>query len=73
MIVARAGKVLLKLVATRLSDYCEQSGFRPPFNRRHDDRRATPARARAEESTPLYTGVIDLTKAYDSVDQELLG
>ena len=69
------------MIATRLGDYCEregilpeeQSGFRP--NRSNVDmmfvvrRLHEPAR---KTSTPLYACFIDLTKAYDSVDRELL-
>ena len=80
-LVSHAGKVLLKLVATRLSAYCEregilpeeQSGFRPGrstvdmmfvVRRLHELAR--------RKCTPLYACFIDLTKAYDSVDRELL-
>ena len=80
-LVAHAGKVLLKLVATRLGDYCEregilpeeQSGFRP--NRSTVDMMFVVRRLHElarKKSTPLYACFIDLTKAYDSVDRELL-
>ena len=80
-LVAHAGKVLLEIVATRLSHYCEregilpeeQSGFRPHrstldmlfvIQRLHE-----PARKRG---TAVFTCFVDSTKAYDSVDRELL-
>ena len=79
--VDHAGKVLLEVIACCLSDYCErknilpeeQCGFRPQrstvdmmFVAR---RLQEPAR---KKDTPLYLCFIDLTKAYDSVDQTLL-
>eukprot|EP00752_Nemacystus_decipiens_P015555 g13878.t1 len=80
-LVAHAGKVLLKIVATRLSNYCEregilpeeQSGFRPRrstldmlfvIHRLHELAR--------KKGTAVFACFIDLTKAYDSVDRELL-
>ncbi|CAB1101598.1 unnamed protein product [Ectocarpus sp. CCAP 1310/34] len=80
-LVAHAGKVLLKVVATRLSHYCEregilpkeQSGFRPhrstldmlfAIQRLHELAR--------KKSTAVFACFVDLTKAYDSVDQDLL-
>ena len=80
-LVAHAGKILLKIIARRLSEYCEgvgilpeeQSGFRP-------DRSTTDmvfVVRRLQELTrkkriPLYVSFIDLTKTYDSVDRTLL-
>ena len=80
-LLSHAGKVLLKIVANRLSDYCEthgilpdeQCGFRPErftvdmlfVVRRLQDL----ARRRR---IPLYMYFVDLQKAYDSVDRELL-
>ena len=79
-LVAHAGKVLLKVIAGRLSDYCEreiilpeeQCGFRPQRStvdmmfvvRRRQELR--------KKDTPLYVCFVDLTKAYDSVDRTLL-
>ncbi|CAB1118404.1 unnamed protein product [Ectocarpus sp. CCAP 1310/34] len=80
-LVAHAGKVLLKVVATRLSHYCEregilpeeQSGFRPhrstldmlfAIQRLHELAR--------KKSTAVFACFVDLTKAYDSVDRDLL-
>ena len=80
-LVARAGKVLLKVIAGPLSDYCkrenilpeEQCGFRPPrsmvdimFIARRLQELAR------KKDTPLYLSFIDLTKAYDSVDRTFL-
>ena len=80
-LVAHAGKVLLKIVATRLSAYCEarnllpeeQCGFRP--HRLTTDmmfavRRLQELRRKAR--APLFLCFIDLQKAYDSVDRTLL-
>ncbi|CAB1116625.1 unnamed protein product [Ectocarpus sp. CCAP 1310/34] len=81
-LVAHAGKVLLKVVATRLSHYCERegilpeeqrSGFRPhrstldmlfAIQRLHELAR--------KKSTAVFACFVDLTKAYDSVDRDLL-
>ncbi|CAB1120250.1 unnamed protein product [Ectocarpus sp. CCAP 1310/34] len=80
-LVAHAGKVLPKVVATRLSHYCEregilpeeQSGFRPhrstldmlfAIQRLHELAR--------KKSTAVFACFVDLTKAYDSVDRDLL-
>ena len=79
-LVAHAGKVLLKIVATRLSSYCEarnllpeeQCGFRP--HRSTTDmmfafRRLQELGRKAR--VPLFLCFIDLRKAYDSVDRTL--
>ena len=80
-LVAHAGKILLKTIARRLSEYCErvrilpkeQSGFR--LNRSTTDMifviRRLQELAR-KERVPLNMCFIDLTKAYDSVDRTLL-
>ena len=80
-LVAHAGKILLKIIAHHLSEYCErsgvlpeeQSGFRP--NRSTADImfviRRLHEQARKKQ-IPLYVCFIDLTKAYDSVDRTLL-
>ena len=80
-LVAHAGKVLLRIVATRLSAYREarnllpeeQCGFRPHrsttgmmFAVRRLQELGRKARA------PLFLCFIDLQKAYDSVDRTLL-
>ena len=79
-LVAHAGKILLKIIARRLSDYCErlgvlpeeQSGFRP--NRSTTDMMFVIRRLQElarKKRIPLYVCFIDLTKAYDSVDRTL--
>ena len=80
-LLSHAGKVLLKIVANRLSDNCEahdilpdeQCGFQPkrstvdmPFVVRRLQGLARRRRI------PLYMCFVDLQKAYDSVDRELL-
>ena len=77
-LVAHAGKILLKIIARRLSEYCEhvgilpeeQSGSRP--NRSTIDMmfviRRLQELARMKQ-IPLYVCFIDLTKSYDSVDR----
>ena len=77
-LVAHAGKILLKIIARRLSEYCErvgilleeQSGFRP--NRSTTDMMFVIRRLQElawKKRIPLYVCFIDLTKAYDSVDR----
>ena len=80
-LLSRAGKLPMNIVANRLSDYCEahgilpdeQCGFRP--ERSIADmlyvvlRLQELARLRR---VPLYMCFVDLQKAYDSVDRELL-
>ena len=80
-LVAHAGKILLKIIPRRLSEYCEcvgilpeeQSGFRP--NRPTTDMMFVVSRLQElarKKRIPLYACFIDLTKAYDSVDRTLL-
>ena len=80
-LVSHADKVLLKIVANRLSDFCEaqqilpeeQCGFRPARStigmlfvvRRLQD-------LGRQRKIPLYMCFVDLQEAYDSVDRELL-
>ena len=77
-LVAHAGKILLRIIARRLSEYCErvgilpeeQSGFRP--NRCTTDMMFVIRRLQElawKKRMPLYACFIDLTKAYDSVDR----
>ena len=79
--MAHAGKVLLKIVATRLSAYCEarnllpeeQCGFRP--HRSTTDmvfavRRLQELGRKAR--VPLFPCFIDLQKAYDSIERTFL-
>ena len=80
-LVSHAGKVLLKIVANRLSDFCEarqilpaeQCGFRPA--RSTIDMLFIVRRLQElgrQRKIPLYMCFVDLQKAYDSVDRELL-
>ena len=80
-LVSHAGKVLLKIVANRLSDFCEaqqilpeeQCGFRPA--RSTIDMLFIVRRLQElgrQMKIPLYMRFVDLQKAYDSVDRELL-
>ena len=82
-LVAHAGKILLKIIARHLSEYCERvgilpeeqkSGFRP--NRSTTDMMFVIRRSQElarKKRIPLYVVCfIDLTKAYDSVDRTLL-
>ena len=81
--MAHAGKVLVKVIAGRLSSYyyCErenilpeeQCGFRP--QRSTVDMMFVVRRLQElarEKDTPLYLRFVDLTKAYDFVDRTLL-
>ena len=83
LVARHAGKILLKIVARRLSEYCERveilpekqkSGFRP--NRSTTDMKFVIRRLQQlarKKLIPLYVCFIDLiTKAYDSVDRTLL-
>ena len=80
-LVAHAGKILLKIIARRLSEYCErvgilpeeQSGFRP--NCSTTDVMFVIRRLQElarKKRIPLYVCFVDLTKAYVSVDRTLL-
>ena len=74
-LVAHAGKVLLKVIAGRLCDYCErenilpgeQCGFRPQCSTFDMMFVVRQLQELARKDTPLYLCFIDLTKAYDSV------
>ena len=79
--MAHAGKILLEIIARRLSEYCErvgilpkeQNGFRP--NRSTTDMMFVIRRSQElarKKRIPLYVCLINLTKAYDSVDRTLL-
>ena len=80
-LVAHAGRILLKIIARHLSEYCErvgilpeeQSGFRP--NRATTDMMFVIHRLQElmrKKRIPLYVRFIGLIKAYDSVDRTLL-
>ena len=81
LLVAHARRVLLKVIAGRLNDDCErentlteeQCGFR--FQRSTGDMMFVVRRLQElarKKDTPLYMCLIDLAKAYDSVDRTLL-
>ena len=80
-LVEHTGKILLRIIACRLSEYCErvgilpeeQSGFQP--NRSTTDMMFVIRRLQElarKKRIPLYVCFIDLTKAYISVDRTLL-
>ena len=80
-LLSHAGKVLLKIVANRLNNYYEahgilpdeQCGFRP--ERSTVDMLFVVRRLQElarRRRIPLYMCFVDLQKAYDSVDRELL-
>ena len=80
-LVSHAGKVLLKVVAKRLSAYCEakgllpeeQCGFRP--NRSTTDMMFVVRRLQEigrKAGVSLFMCFIDLQRAYDTVDRTLL-
>ena len=80
-LVAHTGKILVKIIARRLSEYCErvgilpeeQSGFRP--NRSITDMMFVIRRLQElaqKKLIPLYVCFIDLSKAYNSVGRTLL-
>ena len=80
-LVAHAGKAPLKIVATRLSAYCEARNLLPEERSRFYPHRSTTdmvfAVRRLQElgrkaRVPLFLFFIDLQKAYDSVDHTLL-
>ena len=80
-LVVHAGKILLKINAHRLSEYCEcvgilpeeQSGFRP--KRSTTDMMFVIRRLQElqrKKQIPLCVCFINLTKAYNSIDRTLL-
>ena len=80
-LVAHAGKILLKIIARRLSEYCERLGVLPEEQSGFRSNRSTTdvmfVIRRLQELArrkwiPLYVCFIGLTKAYDSVDRTLL-
>ena len=80
-LVVHAGKILLKIIARRLSEYCERVGILPEeksgFRPNHSTTDVMFVIRRLEELVwkkriLLYVCFIDLTKAYDSVDRTLL-
>ena len=80
-LVAHAGKVLLKIIARRLSEYCERVGILPEEQSDFRPNRFTTymmfvihrlQELARKKRIPLYVCFIDLTKAYKSVDRTLL-
>ena len=80
-LVAHAGKVLLKIVANRLGDFCEEAGILPEEQCGFRPQRSTTdvmfVVRRLQElgrtsNTSLEVCFINLTPAYDSVGRELL-
>ena len=80
-LLSHAGKVLLKFVANRFSDYCEAHDILPDEQCGSRPERSTVDMLfvvrRLQELArrrriPLYMCFVDLQKAYDSVDRELL-
>ena len=80
-LVAHAGKILLKIIAPRLSEYCERVGILPEEQIGFQPNRSTAdvmfvirrfQELARKKRVPLYVCFIDLTKAYDSVDRTLL-
>ena len=80
-LVAHADKVLLKIVANRLGDFCEEAGILPEEQCGFRPQRSTTDMifvvGRLQElgrtsNTSLEICFIDLAKAYDSVDRVLL-
>ena len=80
-LVAHAGKILLKIIARRLSEYCERVGILPEEQSGFRSNRSTTdmmfvirrlQKLARKKRIQLYVCFIDLTKAYDSVDRTLL-
>ena len=80
-LVAHAGKVLLKIVANRLGDFCKEAGILPKERCGFRPQRSTTDMMfvvrRLQElgrtsNASLEICFIDLAKAYDSVDRVLL-
>ena len=80
-LMAHAGKVLLKIVANRLGDFCEEAGILPDEECGFRPQRSTTDMMcvvrRLQElgrtsNASLEICFIDLAKAYDSVDRVLL-
>ena len=80
-LVAHAGKILLKIIARSLSEYCERVGILPEeqsgfqSNRSTTDTMFVIRRLQGlvrKKPIPLYVCFIDLTKPYDSVDRTVL-
>ena len=80
-LVVHAGKILLKIIARRLSEYCERVGILPEDQSSFRPNRSTTdmmfvirwlQELARKKRIPLYVCFIDLTKAYDFVDRTLV-
>lgn len=80
-LLIHAGKVLLKSIAGRLSNYCEREGILPEEQCGFRPQRSTVdmmfvvrrlQELARKKDIPLLMCFIDLSKAYDSVDRTLL-
>ena len=80
-LMAHSGKAVLKIVANRLSDFCEEAGILPEEQCGFRPQRSTTdmmfvvrrlQELRRTSNTSLEIFFIDLAKAYDSVDRVLL-
>ena len=81
LLVAHAGKILLKIIARRLSEYWEHVGILPEEQSDFRSNRSTAEmkfvirrlqELARKKRIPLDVCFIDLTKAYNSVDRPLL-
>ena len=80
-LVAHAGKILLKIISRRLSEYCKCVGILPEEHGGLQPNRSTTdvifvirrlQELALKKRIPLYVCSIEYTKAYDSVDRTLL-
>ena len=78
LLVAHAGKILLKIIARCLSEYCERVGILPEEQSGFRSNRSTTdmmfviywlKELVRKKRIPLYVCFIGLTKTYDSVDR----
>ena len=77
-LVTHAGKILLKIIARRLSEYYERVGILPEEHKGFQPNRSTTdvmfvirrlQELARKKRIPLYVCFIDLTSAYDPVDR----
>ena len=80
-LIAHAGKMLLKIVARRLSEYYERVGILPgeqewfptePFYHRCNIGDSSATGVGAEETNSAVCALYQIYQAYDSVDRTLL-
>ena len=81
LLVAHAGKILLKIISRLLGEYCERVGILPEEQRDFRPNCSTTdmmlvirrlQELARKKQIPLYVCFIDLTKSYDFVEQTLL-